>query len=735
MKAKNIRKLVGLTAASLAALAMVACEPNCDCGDKEAKSGQEKAIALAVDEDTEPTGCDLGLAKDNTAPAQIDEAEVPNTGVPTRDSIDSKYKWDKSRLFSSHEDFDLALAELEIPLLVLESCTNFDSAAKLNACLSSYFETHQLVNKLTLYANMTDDTEPSPDAKLMQKRAETVLHNFMDKAKGVRDGLLKIDDKTLNAFVEEDASLAKHLPYIKNLTRRASRILAEDSERILSLAKDNLWAEIDLNEISSPSEDVFKAMLSEMQLPIITDETGNKVQLTLSNYPKYRRSLDRGVRKQAVDGLLSTLAAYKAVFANAYMGQINDDIFYARARNYDSALAAYLDKDDIPVELYTNLIETVSANVAPLHRYVSLRKKILGLDTIHLYDLYIPLVSEDGESKVYSYDEATEVITAALAPLGDDYIARAKKLLELSSGSIDLLPHADKRSGAYSASVYGVEPFILMNYQGDLDDVSTLAHELGHSMHSVFSMANQPSGSSHYTMFLAEIASTTNEALLNDYLYAKAVSDQEKINLLADKLETIRGTIYRQAMFAEFEYRAHTAVEEGTPIHAGWLKALYDELIAKYYGPDFTIDPNDGYEWSYIPHFYYKYYVYSYATGLSSALSFAKLVADNPANASRYVDMLKAGSSKKSVELLKEAGVDLTTPEPIERALKEFDETLVELEALLAKTGKIAANVDAVVQQAEVKADVDGAVKDEAKDQADAEVQAKDDNKAQDVKG
>jgi len=295
----------------------------------------------------------------------------------------------------------------------------------------------------------------------------------------------------------------------------------------------------------------------------------------------------------------------------------------------------------------------------------------------------VPLA--DDVPRQYSFEEATALIASALAPLGEAYVSRLIEEMSQSKGSIDLYPHADKTSGAYSCSVYGIAPFILMNFHGGLDDVSTLAHELGHSMHSILAMETQPPGSFHYTMFLAEIASTTNEALMNDYLLRHAQSDAERIDLLVQKLENIRGTIYRQTLFAEFEYLTHTAIEQGEAIEAKWLSDLYASLLRKYYGPDYTIDAADDREWSYIPHFYYKYYVYSYATGLSSALSFARLIAASPENAQRYIEMLKAGASKDSVSLLREAGVDLSTPEPIELALKEFDETVTALEALLLK--------------------------------------------------
>ncbi len=610
-------------------------------------------------------------------------ASSSKVGVKSRAEIDPKYLWKKDRLFKTYADFKAALNDTPAQMTALGNCQTFNTAEELNNCLDLYFKYHTDVNKLTLYANMTVDTEPSDETKTDQMRSATVLNQFMEISKGIRTGILKLSSDSLEKFLSENQNLKKHESYIRNIFRRKDRVLTEDAERVLSLAGDVLWAEIDLNEIHSQSEQVFDAMLDEMNLPIIKDENGKPVQLTLSNYSKYRKSAVRNIRKSAVDGLMTTLQKYQEVFANAYIGQLKNDILFAKARKYDTALEAYLDKDDIPVDVYKNLLATVNANLAPLHRYVSLRKKILNLDSIHLYDMYIPIT--EGVEKTYTYDDAVSLISTALAPLGQDYVDRIKKEMDPEKGSIDLMPHADKTSGAYSCSVYGIDPFILTNFQDSLDDVSTLAHELGHSLHSIYSAENQPAGAYHYTMFLAEIASTTNESLLNDYLMNNAQTDAEKIDLLVEKLENIRSTIYRQAMFAEFEYLTHTAVENGEAIQAAWLNDTYGKLVKKYYGPDYAMDDSDNLEWAYIPHFYYKYYVYSYATGLSSALSFAHLIEENPDNAVKYINMLKSGSSKDSITLLKEAGVDLSTPAPIEYALKEFDNTLTQLEALLNK--------------------------------------------------
>ncbi|MFA5623590.1 MAG: oligoendopeptidase F [Bradymonadales bacterium] len=685
---KTIRRnfYLALAGIAMSMLTVTSCDPiRCDCENEvqeAAALGDEvKDAPVALDDGEQAQAAKAGqtaeLADKAAASDAVEENVVKKEGLAdanaARDSIDAAYLWKKDRLFTSNEAWQVAFDKAKAELPSLDRCKDAKSAEQIIACLDAYFTLHTDINKLTLYANMTDDTEPSADVKRMKQEGQALHHDFMAKSELVRNIVLKAD--------ADDDALQKYALYLRQIQRRASRVLSPDAERVLQLAGDNLWAEIDLNEIPSNAEEGFHALLDNMALPKIIDENGVEQQLTLSNYALYRRSPKREVRKAAVHGLFSTLAQFKDTLATLYVGQLKNDVFFAKARNYETALDAYLDKDQIDTSVYLNLINTVSENLEPLHRYVALRKNVLKLDSVHLYDLYIPL--SQGIEKNIQVDEALRLITEGLKPLGPDYGKILAQYFDRENGSIDYFPHKNKRSGAYSCSVYGVEPFILMNYLNDMSDVSTLAHELGHSIHSLYAMQNQPPFGFHYTAFIAEIASTTNESLLNDYLYANAESDAEKIDLLVQKLENIRGTIYRQTLFADFEYQAHSAIERGEAINAQWLSDKYAQLVKKYYGPEYSFDEYDNMEWAYIPHFYYKYYVYSYATGLSSALSFAKLIPQSPENAEKYIDMLKAGGSDAPVTLLKNAGVDLTSPAPIQSALQEFDETLKELSALL----------------------------------------------------
>jgi oligoendopeptidase F len=468
------------------------------------------------------------------------------------------------------------------------------------------------------------------------------------------------------------------------MRRRKSRVLGPDGEKVLSLAGDNLFAEIDLNELPSDFEKAFQAQLADLVLPKIKDDQGKEVQLTLSNYGAFRTSADRRVRQEAVEGLLGTLRRHEHAIAADLAGQVRFNVFLARSRGYATARDAYLDKDEIDPAVYDSLIRAVNANVAPVHRYMRLRKQVMGLPELRLYDLYTPLVKS--VEMRFPYEEATKILPEALAPLGPDYIKVLREGLDPKNGWIDVYPNKGKKSGAFSSSVYGVHPFVKMNYFEGLDDLSTLAHEYGHALHSHLSMTHQPYVTSSYVAFLAEIASTFNEKLLSDYLLSRAKSDDERLYLLSQLVDRIRTTIFRQALFAQFEYEIHTAAEKGTPLTAEVLDKTYGRLLRAYYGPDLTIGPNDETEWAYIPHFYYKYYVFTYATGLSVGIDLASKVKAGDVKArDAYLGMLSGGSSKPPLTLLKGAGVDLTRPTVIENAAKVMEETLAEMERLLAK--------------------------------------------------
>ncbi|MEX1311140.1 MAG: M3 family oligoendopeptidase [Candidatus Sulfomarinibacteraceae bacterium] len=603
-----------------------------------------------------------------------------------RASIPDVYRWDLTVLFPDDEAWTATFESTEAGLAALSAGHDaLSSPEGLAAYMASYFEIELTSNRLSLYASLQKDGDTTNPVFIgRHQKALKLTGQVMDEGSFLRQAVLDLDAEELALAYEKTPELNDFRPWIESLRRRADRILDPEAERVLGLAGDNLWAAIDLNELPSPLETAFGSLIAEMPLPMIAGPDGAELQLTFSNYGRLRASEDRRVRRDTVAGMFSSLRSFENTFAATLGGQAAFNVFLARSRLYDTALEAYLDKDDLDPAVYRNLIDTVRAHAPALHRYVELRKKLMGLDEIHLYDLYVPMV--EGAARDMSYADGATAIIEALAPLGEDYSERLVGIIDPRNGAIDVYPAATKDSGAFSSSVYGVRPFIKMNFQDSYDDVSTLAHELGHAVHSSLSMSNQPYLTSRYVPFLAEVASTANEVLLSKYMVAHAASDTERAWYLSELVETIRTTIYRQTLFAEFELRLHELVEAGEPVTAERLNAIYGGLISDYYGPGYTMDPDDPVEWAYIPHFYYKYYVFTYATGLASGAAIAERVATgDPAARDAYLEMLEGGNSKPPLELLKGAGVDLTKPDAIAAALELFDRTLTELEEILVE--------------------------------------------------
>lgn len=602
----------------------------------------------------------------------------------SRAQVPDAYKWNLTQLFVDDAAWEAEIKAVRVGLPALKAYAGtLRKPSAMVKCLELYFDMHDRTSRIAQYANLALDSEQTNQELQARKQLSLSLLDELNAASGfLRGELLALDDATMKkAYAAADGPSA-YRNYIENLRRRKSRVLSPETEKVLQLAGDNLWLEIDLNEVPSPYEDAFGALLSDIAWPKVRDAEGKEVQLTLSNYPVFRASSDRRVREEAVTAFYRTLRQFQHAFAATLAGQFELDVTFARARGYDTALEAYLDKDNVPVAVHDNLIGAVNANLKPLHRYVELRRQVLGLDEIRLYDLNVPLTAE-AEMDV-PYAKAREILPAALAPLGSQYVGMLNHGLDPRNGWIDVYPSSDKDSGAFSASVYGRHPYVKMNYQDTLDDLSTLAHEYGHALHSHLAMTHQPYHDHRYVMFLAEIASTCNEALLSDYLVKKADSQAARIGILAAELETIRSTIYRQTLFSEFERAVHGFVEQGTPVTAALLDETYAGLVKRYYGPGFSVGPDDGMEWAYIPHFYYKYYVYSYATGLSCGIAIAENVkAKGQPAVDGYLEMLSGGCAEPPLDLLRKAGVDLTKPDAINAALARFDRIVTELAGLL----------------------------------------------------
>ena len=610
---------------------------------------------------------------------------VPD-GNMKRSAVPDRYKWNLDQLFKNDKAFERGLKQAAKKRKALGRFKGkLADPARLAACLKLYFETRLLTNQLTLYANLRHDTQnKSARLKGMSERSLQAMNALMSQAGFIRRQVLALDDAAMAAAYAKAAGLSRYKPYLDQVRRRRKRVFGPRVERVLSLAGDNLWAEIDLNEIPSDHEKSFAAIRSELPLPKIRDAKDRLVQLTLSNLGKYRASKVRRVRREALGGFLKATKKFQRTYAAALAGQVRFNVFLARSRGYKTALDAYLNKDDIDPAVYRSLIRTVGANLKPLHRYLRLRKRAMGLKKLYIHDLYAPLVKRV-EMK-YAFARAQTVLPLALAPLGPDYLKVLRRGLNPAQGWIDLYPSKHKDSGAFSASLFGKHPYVKMNYYDRLDDLSTLAHELGHAIHSHLSMTHQPYVTSNYASFIAEIASTFNEKLLSDHLLAHARTDAEKLYILAELAETIRTTIYRQTLFAEFELAVHTAAENGVPLTAKLLNKTYAKLIRRYYGKGFTMGPNDDVEWAYIPHFYWKYYVFTYATGLSAGIALAERVQKGGKKArDAYLGMLKGGSSKPPLELLRGAGVDLTRPHAFRTAARLLDRTVARMEKLLPK--------------------------------------------------
>ena len=629
-----------------------------------------------------------GASKSAESPAAATPAkvgEIPDGNMPRTD-VPDEFKWNLTAILADDAAFTKGLAQSTAMRADIDGCRGqLGDPARLASCLDLYFNARLLTNKLTLYANLGADTDiTSPERQDMAARALAAMKALMTQAAFFRKEILAYDEAALAAAFQSQPRLAELRPYFDEILRRRNNVLGEEAERVLNLAGDNQFAEIDLNEIPSDFESTFGGLMADLPMAKIEDDKGQTVQMTMSNYPVYRGSDKRSVRRAAVEAFFGTLKQFEHVFAGLFAGQVRYSISLARSRGYATALDAYMHKDNIDPAIYKNLISSVEANLAPLHRYVALRKRLMKVDELHIYDLYTPLVA--GVKKEVPYSEAQRLIPEALAALGPDYIATLKLGLDPKEGWIDIYPHKNKGAGAFSASVFGVHPYVKMNYYNELDDLSTLAHEYGHALHTHLAMNKQPYVSANYVPIVAETASTFNQKLLSDYLLAHAATDAEKLYILNDLVETIRTTIYRQTLFAAFELAAHTAAENGTTLTAKFLNQTYSDLVRKYYGPDFTLGENDGYEWAYVHHFYYKFYMWSYAMGLSSGIALAELVQKGgPEARDAYLGMLAGGASKPPRELFMDAGIDVTKPTAIEAAARLMDSALTQMEGLLAK--------------------------------------------------
>ena len=596
--------------------------------------------------------------------------------VLKREECNPKYQWHITDLYENDAcwEEDYKNLETRIPELAAYEGRLGESAEVFMEYMEKKQEIMKRFEAVYVYANQRyhEDTgngfyqEMSTKAQMLSLALNSAL--VFEEPE-----LLAVGKEKTNEWLESTEGMEVYRRFFYELYRQKEHILSKDMEAVLA----------DVQDMSGDISNIFSMFNNaDVKFPSIPGKDGEEIPVSHGRYGLLMESRDREIRKKAFLSMYSQYGQYKNTLAATYSANLKNEAFFARMRNYDSALAMELDGGEIPVSVYTSLIETVHEHMDLMHRYVSLRKKALGVDELHMYDLYAPM-AEEIEMKI-PFEEAKDIVKKGLAPLGEEYLQVLSEGMD--GGWIDVYENEGKRSGAYSWGAYGTHPFVLMNYQDNLNNVFTLAHEMGHSMHSYYSDKNQPYLYAGYRIFVAEVASTCNEALLIDYLLKNAKDKKEKIFLINHFLEQFKGTLYRQTMFAEFEQITHEKAANREPLTADILNDIYYKLNEQYFGKDIVIDREIALEWARIPHFYTPFYVYQYATGYSAAIAISRKILSGEEKAlDGYFRFLSGGSSMSPIELLKLTGADMTTKEPVESALKLFGELLDQMEALLTE--------------------------------------------------
>jgi len=594
--------------------------------------------------------------------------------LPPRSEVKVEDTWDLNKLFDSDEEWETALKELEdcIPGYAEFKGKLGDGPSFLAACLKYDGQTARIADRLANYAYLktTEDQTDSTYQRLMG-RLQSVGTRAAEAASYIQPEVMAIPDEELEAFLQ-DPAMDMYQLMIERMVRYKKYTLSDREEQIIAMQ----------GEMAGAAGKIFRQLLdADLKFGVVQNEKGESVELTQSTFSQFLESPDRDVRRTAFMQFYEQFEAHENAFAASLHGSIQKDVYYARVRGYDSCLQQALYADNVPQTVYDNLISSVREHLPTLHKFYDLRRRKMGLDDIHQYDTYIPIVSEI--KKQHTWAEASEVIVDALSPLGDQYCSVLKD--GLTGRWCDRYPNQNKQSGAFSYGIFDGDPYIMMNYQKDvLRDVFTLAHEAGHSMHTHLSSNHQPYEYYNYTIFVAEVASTFNEQLLTRHMVQNASDDRERAYLINNEIDDIRATIIRQTMFAEFEKITHAMVEAGEPLTVDALKETYGKLLTDYFGPEFTIDEQLPLECLRIPHFYRSFYVYKYATGLSAAIALSQRVLNGgQAELDAYLGFLKSGCSKFPLDLLRDAGVDLETPKPVNAAMQKFAELVDQLDALL----------------------------------------------------
>lgn len=595
--------------------------------------------------------------------------------LKTREQIDKKYKWNIEAMIPDESIIDKTLEDVKAQASAYaeefsEHLT--ESAATLLSAYKKRDDIWRKLEKIYVYARMKrDENNADSTYQAMSDKCSAVIAAVSAATAFFTPELLEASDDIILGYIEENEALGEYEFAIKDTLRQKAHILTEAEENILA----------QMSEITGATNDIFTLLNNaDIKFASITDEDGDEVEVTHGNYIKFMESHNRDVRKAAYNAMYDSYKELINTIATTYNYNTKTDVVGARIRKYNSARAAALSGDNIPAEVYDNLVSVVNDNLPAMHRYVELRKKLLGVDKLYMYDMYVPLI-ELPKTHV-SYEEALNIMREALAPLGSEYIDKMNT--GINQGWIDVYENKGKTSGAYSFGCYDSFPYILLNYTDTLKDVFTIVHEMGHSMHSRYTRDEQPYIYGSHSIFTAEVASTVNESLLMQHLLSTNDDIEMRKYLLNLHLEEFRTTLFRQTMFAEFEDITHKAIEAGQVLTAEWMCEQYEALNAKYYGAAVEKDDTIKYEWARIPHFYNAFYVYKYATGYSAATAISdKILTEGKPAADSYIEFLKTGESDYPIELLKIAGVDMSSPEPIEKAMDTFNSLLDEFEKLV----------------------------------------------------
>lgn len=600
-----------------------------------------------------------------------------------RSKIPDKYKWDLTQIYPSDDAWKSAKEQLVKDLQKIKAYegTLAQSPQQLLGCLDLVTDLNKTYSRIYVYASMNSDQDTRESKYLgMVQEMSQIGSEFGAITSFMEPEILKMDKALVDGFIAKEKKLEIYRFYLNDLLRRQAHTGTAGEEKIIA----------DAGLMADAPYSIFNIFSNaEFPYPEVTLSDGQKLKLDQANFQLGRTLRNRDDRKKVFATFFGKLNEFRRTYGTQLYAGVKRDMFFAKARKYNSAMESALDANNIPVTVYQSLVKGVNDNLTTFHRYLKLRQRILGVDQLHYYDLYAPLL-ENVDLK-YSVDEAQQNIIASLAPLGNDYIGVTKKAF--SERWVDMYPTEGKRSGAYSnGGAYDVHPYMLMNYNGKYDDMSTLTHELGHTMQSYYSNKTQPYATASYPIFVAEVASTFNEALLIDYMLKQIKDDKVKLSLLGSYLENIKGTVFRQTQFAEFEMKIHEAAEKGEALTGDKFNEIYMELTKKYYGHDkgvCMVDDEIKTEWAFIPHFYYNFYVYQYATSFtaSAALSEKVLAGDKEA-IKKYMEFLSAGGSDYPINLLKKAGVDMTTSQPLELTMKKMNRVMDEMEKILDKMKK-----------------------------------------------